>query len=1322
MPTSELFLKDVIDIKEDVHAGDFKIELSQGFSETDARVAEYVVTEQLQGAFRHALSIVSNAVRTGNSHAAYLHGSFGAGKSHFLSVLHAVLNNHPAVGTKARLAEVAAAHKEWLGRSRFLMVPYHLVGSTDLDSALLGGYVHTVRELHPDQPLPPVYRADALLADARTQREFLDDDAKFLQWLGKGAAALGAADGTPVEADPDDMPALDMGEAMPAAGGWTGADFDRAFGATAVDDPYREKLVSALLAGPMASYAQGVRGEAGAFVPLENGLKIISRHAQSLGYTGVVLFLDELVLWLQANMGRHDFVRDQVQRLVKLIESADSGRPVPIVSFISRQRDLSQLIGTDVAGADVENLEQQIEYLAERFDVVDLEDSNLVEIIKHRVLAPKPGMESVRDDAFKIVESSNDEVRQVLLDAQGRTEAGWDDFRELYPLSPALLNVLVDLSGVLQRERTGLKLVQELLRRRRDDLKMGELIPLGDLYDVIADRTGAAFTPKLRRESEIAHRFHQRVRDTLLEKYRSKDDKRFQTDDRLVKTLLLAALAPNVPALSRLTGGRLAALNHGTIRTRVGDAGSVAVKRLRDLQVEYDGELRSEGDSSDPVFHLHLSDLDVEPLLEEVQGVADQLGYRRQWIKDQLWRALGVKDTQAFVCEREIVWRGTKRTVEFVFGNVRDPHLPDDEFSPQLPGNVRIVFDYPFDEGDHAPSDDLNRVNKLLRAGKSEPVLVWLPDFFSEQTGRQLGRLLKINYLLERDRLEDHTATRPAEERVQIRNQLKASRDSLTERLTEALLQLYGINRAEPGTVGAQVPDGQHLVSLQRGFERTKPEPAVGFEQNLFLLADEMYAARYPKHPDFDPQLKREAVTLGDLKTTLEWITRAMADGSRRIVVDSHHLKRVRRIVHALGLGEVHDGPLNVSNDWRLRINKRAAESPDSGQDLAVETIRGWIAEMGYEGLDRNVANLLIASYALLDDRTWIYQTSTLSKAPDLDKIGSGYGLRAVALPDEETFGTALRRAAVIFGKSVPPVLFARNVAQLSSQVREVAEEHRKAVAGARDLLQKHAGRLGLAGPGGAEAPRVQSLKAAADLIARVLRDSDPTLVLQELAGAAYAVGDDEIGAALKQAPAVRDALAGEDWPTLLDTVHELATRDDSVGDRARALVDTVRKAADRHESADESLAPVLDGIQGSAMALMREATRLAQAAQPVTPPPVTVPPTAEDIRLTDHGTPPVPSDQPAEVDKDTARGARDAGPKALDTPKAAQAARATYLVEPTRLEAGLAATMADLSADLRTFLAAHPGARVQVTWRVVDQHSGDSAEFTGSDGEESGH
>lgn len=155
MSTTDLFLRDVIDIKEDVHAGDFKVELTGGFTETEARVAEYVVTDQLKQAFGKALGLVRAAVRSGNSHAAYLHGSFGSGKSHFLTVLHAVLNNEPAARAKPRLQEVIAEHDDWLRGKRFLMVPYHLVGSTDLDSALLGGYVAAVRRLHPGPPRRP---------------------------------------------------------------------------------------------------------------------------------------------------------------------------------------------------------------------------------------------------------------------------------------------------------------------------------------------------------------------------------------------------------------------------------------------------------------------------------------------------------------------------------------------------------------------------------------------------------------------------------------------------------------------------------------------------------------------------------------------------------------------------------------------------------------------------------------------------------------------------------------------------------------------------------------------------------------------------------------------------------------------------------------------------------------------------------------------------------------------------------------------------------------------------------------------------------------
>ncbi|MEU9730146.1 PglY protein [Streptomyces sp. NPDC048002] len=1290
MPTSELFLRDVIDIKEDVHAGDFKVELSGGFTETDARVAEYVVTEQLQGAFRSALGLVGAAVRSGNSHAAYLHGSFGAGKSHFLTVLHAVLNNSAAARSKPRLQEVIAEHDDWLRDSRFLMVPYHLVGSTDLDSAILGGYVHAVRSLDGNKPTPAVYRADSALADARRQREFLADDAKFVQWLGDGAAAVAPGGGAvSADGDDDDLDMLDSDDAAPAAGSWTSADLDRAFDAPA-GDPYREALVSALLSGPMAAYAQGARGDKDAFVPLENGLSVISRHAKSLGYDGIVLFLDELILWLQAHMGEQDFVRDQVQRLVKLIESGDTDRPVPIVSFISRQRDLSQLIGSDVAGAEVQNLEQQIEYLAGRIDVVNLEDSNLVEIIKRRVLEPKPGMESARDEAFTLVESSKDEVRQVLLDAHGRTEASWDDFRTLYPLSPALLNVLVDLSGALQRERTGLKLVQELLRRRRDDLRMGELIPLGDLWDVIASGTGEAFTAKLRRESEIAHRFHARVRAHLLEKYGSVDDPRYRRDDRLVKTLLLAALAPNVPALARLTGGRLAALNHGTIRARVGSAGSIAVKALRDLQAQGFGELRSEGDA-DPVFHLHLSDLDVEPLLEEVQGVADKGGHRRQWVKDQLWAAFGIKDTQAFVCEREIVWRGTRRTAEFVFGNVRDPHLPDEQFEPQTDGNIRFVLDYPFDEPQRSPIEDVHRIEALKRSGLSGNTIVWLPDFFSEQRARQLGRLLKINYLLERDRLDDVTATRPTEERIQIRHQLKAQSDNLTTQLSAVLEQLYGISKAEAANVGAEVPADQHVWSLRPGFTRQKPEPGIGFEKNLYALADEMFAVLYPKHPDFDPALTRKPVTLRELKTALEWIGRAMESGERRIVVDSHQLAMVKKIVHPLGLGEVYDGPLNVSREWRLRINQKAADA-HAGTDLSVEDIRRWIGQLGFTGLEKNVSNLIIATYALLDDRTWVYQTSPLRQAPELDKIGPGYGLRAVEKPTDEEFATARERAGRIFGVHVPAALIALNVAKLATGVKEVAEQHRDAVSGVRSVLQKRAGELGLQGPQGTDAPRMRSMKAAADLVARLGRTDDAAVVVRELAAVAYDVTDQEIGAALKQAPEVLAALDDTNWK-LLGSVRGFTGRDDGVGDRAARLIQVIEETANDHEQA-RSLVPVLEQLQDRALALVNEVARLAQVAQPVPPQP-----TADDISFTEHGKPVIPSapvvpeDTPQQVD---------GGGRPVDVPAHAVRPGAPHVVEPTRLEASLAATVADVEEEIRSYLAAHPGTRIQVTWRPV--------------------
>jgi len=78
------------------------------------------------------------ATRTSKS--AFLHGSFGSGKSHFMAVLHRILQGDPAAYGLPRLAHVIPKHAGWMAGKRFLLVPYNMMGKRDVTSAILGGY------------------------------------------------------------------------------------------------------------------------------------------------------------------------------------------------------------------------------------------------------------------------------------------------------------------------------------------------------------------------------------------------------------------------------------------------------------------------------------------------------------------------------------------------------------------------------------------------------------------------------------------------------------------------------------------------------------------------------------------------------------------------------------------------------------------------------------------------------------------------------------------------------------------------------------------------------------------------------------------------------------------------------------------------------------------------------------------------------------------------------------------------------------------------------------------------------------------------------
>lgn len=116
---------------------------------------DYVVTERLLENSDEALALIKSALDGHRSKAAYLHGSFGSGKSHFMAVLYALLSGDPAARSRTEFDPVLTKH-EWLSTDgkKFLLVPYHMLGAKALEQRVLGGYVHHVKKPAPEAPTP----------------------------------------------------------------------------------------------------------------------------------------------------------------------------------------------------------------------------------------------------------------------------------------------------------------------------------------------------------------------------------------------------------------------------------------------------------------------------------------------------------------------------------------------------------------------------------------------------------------------------------------------------------------------------------------------------------------------------------------------------------------------------------------------------------------------------------------------------------------------------------------------------------------------------------------------------------------------------------------------------------------------------------------------------------------------------------------------------------------------------------------------------------------------------------------------------------------
>ena len=1008
--SDQVLLRDLVAIPDEVHSGDFVLALAKGVGEKST-ITDYVVTEQLALNFDRALGLIKSALETQASRAAYLDGSFGSGKSHFMAMLHAILKGDPDARGKKGLTGIVRKHDAWLQGRRFLLVPYHLPDSQTLDAAILGGYVAHVAREHPGKPLPAVYRDDELLEDARELRRQSGDEA-FIAQLPAGDEDWGAPD-------------------------WDSASLDKAFSEPPGGER-RRRLVGDLLVGPFKRYARAVRGDQESYIPLDEGLSVISKHAKEiLGYDAIVLLLDELVLWLAGYIGDHKRISVEAQKVSKLVESAEYERPAPVISFVPRQRDLRDLVRKDAYGSETTSLFDTLKYWDGRFDSIRLDDRNLPAIVHERLLRPKDAnARQALDDAFSKSTTVPAQTWEILLDTHGE-RGSKDDFRLTYPFSPAFTHAMVDISGALQRERTALKLMQQLLVDYRDVLPVGQLMPLGAIFDVLVQGADRPFTDKLRDEFEQAKRFYLlKLRPYLLMRHGLTEDQAaqvgprhaFRAADLVVKTLLLAALVPNVPALNGLTATRLAALNHGSIISMLPNQERALVSAtLRELSAQF-GEIRLSGSDDDPRVDLALIGVDTEGIIRDNRH-ADDDSARRKLVRELLWQELDVKDQGTFDTRVEVVWRGTVRPVDVLMDNVRDrDRMPSVKFQAD-PGTLRMVIDYPFDEGNHSPADDVLRVHELQEQLGDGDTLIWLPHFLSEERLADLSSLVVINYVLERDRLAEVTPTWTADDRHHARTQLESRRGALTVRLREALRRAYGVNSKDDADLGPRAIE--QVMTLARDLQPRLPigQPLkAAFQRLCYALLDH----RFPRHPDFDPNGRGVAVRPAELNVVVSAVDKAAQDKVGRYEVPRADIPTVKKIANPLRIGVMHEAAFVLGSEWHDLVNRKAA----GREQVTVRQIRDWIIDE-QPGLPAEVQSLVVICYAIQADKAWLRASQPVPMPLSVLDVTDDMILRGQELPAEDEFDLASDRAAGIFRAVRQPVRSTRSVQALAQAVKD---------------------------------------------------------------------------------------------------------------------------------------------------------------------------------------------------------------------------------------------------------------------------------------------
>ncbi len=716
----------------------------------------------------------------------------------------------------------------------------------------------------------------------------------------------------------------------------------------------------------------------------------MARHAAGLGFQAIAFLIDEFVLWAQSLPGE-EYI-GAANELTGLVDA--ERQPIPFIVLPAIQRSISERFQDDHSEDALRN---SLSHTIARFSpMIVLEDKDIFEVAQRRVLAVRPARREAWHDAVsKIVDKF--EAQQAVLVGNDAPET----LKQLYPFHPALLHVLSDVSQGLQRERTSLFMLFQLLVEIRPNLELGQLVSLGALWEAIYSKDNVAILKQQvsqRGTNDAAHELVKTLEtwDRLREPIQNaaKTDDAIRVLDLLVKSILLCQLSrtrffgDERPLSESITIENLFRLNRAEVDVPIEALGSRTVSDLLSrLAGVAPSIVKVEGKTPRDRVSIALDTVDIAAMVDGLKPTAgDRFSILAKYVKAVLDLSSDLRDDNLDGVY-PVTWRATNRK-----GRVRLERLDllagrshDNDFAPGESEAFRILVLLNVAD----PQAAVERV-AAARAYAQQWTGVLVPGALSARGAEALEVLAKLELVYAREKNAALGGFKMSMHPI-VDRQVAANRSVAEEQLREALTAAYARD-AQLLTLRNNAPEL---------FVGTLRDPGRIVQQTALQLLD----LRYPQHPKF-PETPRKP----SLEMLFRVVQRANQDGGRTALDSTESL-----IVERLGV------PLELFDHGQLVASLRATGLYTSAVRLKVDEGESTVAGLRKSlllsyGIEADVADAIIAAFATQADYR-LSDGGTSRVISTLSVIGSGGWLVNGDLPDQATWIGGRSNALALFGE-----------------------------------------------------------------------------------------------------------------------------------------------------------------------------------------------------------------------------------------------------------------------------------------------------------------